>query len=483
MIKGIKTLEDIDGVLHTVRNEISRIDQEIDTLFEHSQENKQKQSETTEALAKIYFTEIEKKDESQGSTSSISVDVHALLKKRSSVYKKLLVDIKKNNTNLTSFESQRMEKHLLLDAAAKDVIAREHEVQTVLENDKDYQKQLAQTRAVQKISEEAENKAVEAEQTRIEKGYPYEGNVLFHYLWREKYGTSEYEGKRLIKVLDGWVASLSDYEKHRVNYWTLLEIPKRLRLHANEEKEIYNKELSTLSKVEHTHAEKMELGILQAKEKSRQVEVDKLDDKIVTLEKALEKVLDERQKHLEDNDTYAKEIIAKINTLLQTMSLPELQGLVKQTINKEDDRLVEKLNQLKDIEIKMQNDIDKHRTRYDEKMKQLHKVERLRVKFKSSRYDDIRSGFNNGSVIQDMIGGLLGGLAQSDILWDTLRRSQRHVDTGSWPDFGSGGFTSGSSSPWHFPKSRNGGSMFNLPDMGGFSSRNTLDNFSTGGGF
>jgi len=74
-------------------------------------------------------------------------------------------------------------------------------------------------------------------------------------------------------------------------------------------------------------------------------------------------------------------------------------------------------------------------------------------------------------------------LAQSDILWDTLRRSQRHINTGLWPDFGSGGFTSGASLPWHFPKSRDGGSNFNLLDMGGFSSRNTLDGFSTGGGF
>jgi len=220
MIKGIKTLEDIDGILHTVRNEISRIDQEIDTLFEHSQKNKQHQSETIEALAKIYFTEIKKKDmpKSESTTSSISMDVHTLLQKRAVVYNQLLEDIKESNTKLTSLESERMQAHTLLDEAAKEVIAREHEVQTVLENDKDYQEQLAQTRAVQKISEEAENKAVEAEQTRIEKGYPYEGNVLFYYLWREKYGTSEYEGKRLIKVLDGWVASLSDYEKHRVNY-------------------------------------------------------------------------------------------------------------------------------------------------------------------------------------------------------------------------------------------------------------------------
>jgi chromosome segregation ATPase len=481
MIKGIKTLEDIDGVLHTVRNEIARIDQEIDTLFERSQENKQQQSGTTEALAKIYFNEIEKKDVSK-SASTIGMDVHELLEKRAVVYSKLLEDIKNNNTQLTLLESKRMQEHQLLNTAAKDVIEKEHEVQSVLEKDKEYQAQLSKTRASKKIANEAENKAVEAEQTRIEKGYPYEENVLFSYLWREKYGTPEYEGKRLIKFLDGWVASLSEYEKYRVNYWTLLEIPKRLRLHAEDEKKVYNNDLTTLSKIEHTHAEKMELGTLQEKEKMRQETVDQIDDEIAALEKTLESITDERQKHLEDRDAYAIEIIGKINRLLQQMSLPELHGLVKQTINKKDDRLVEKLNALKNAAMKMQEDIDENRKRYNEKLKQLHEVERLRVKFKSSRYDDIRSGFGNENVIQDMLGGLLGGLAQSDILWDTLRRSQRHVDTGSWPDFGSGGFSSGNS-PWHFPKSRDGGSMFNLPDLGGFTSRNASDSFSTGGGF
>jgi len=483
MVKGINTLEDIDGVLHTVRNEISRIDKEIDRLFEHSQENKQRQSQTTEALAKIYFTEIENKDVSKRSERNMSKDVHDLLEKRAKVYKLLLEDIDANNVTLTSLESQRMQKHKLLDEAARNVIEREHEIQAILEKDKDYQTQLEITRNSKKIANESEEKAVEAEQTRIEKGHPYEEDIFFSYLWDTKYGTSEYKGKTFTKMLDSWVASLSEYEKYRVNYWTLLEIPKRLRIHADEEKEAYNDALKQLSQIEHKQAEKMELGILQEKEQNKQEDVDKIDDEIVALEKILESLIDERQKHLEDRDSIAQEIIAKINDLLLQMSLPQLDTLVKQTVNTDDDRLVEELNILKDLAITMQSDIDKHRKLYDAKIQQLHEVESLRVKFKSSRYDDIRSGFDNGRVIEDMLGGLLGSLAQSNILWDTLRRSQRHVDTGSWPDFGSGGFSSGSNAPWHFPKSRDGGSIFNLPDMGGFSSRNTLDDFSTGGGF
>ncbi len=483
MIKGIKTLEDIDSVLHTVRNEISRIDKEIDTIFELSQENKRRQSQTTETLAKIYFTEIENRDVSKKYESNISKGVDGLLEKRAKAYQQLLENIDAHNTKLASLESQRVQKHKLLAEAAKDVIKRENEIQVILEKDKEYQIQLEITRKSKKIADEAENKAIEAEQTRIEKGLPYEEDIFFSYLWDVKYGTSEYRGKTLTKMLDSWVASLSDYEKYRVNYWTLLEIPKRLHIHADEEKEAYNNALKKLSLIEYKHAEKKQLGLFQEEEKSRQEAVDIIDDEIVDLEKKLESLMAERQKYLEDRDSVAQDIVSEINHLLLQMSLPQLDTLVKQTINKEDDRLVEELNKLKNLAVKMQRDISKQRLLYDKKIQQLHEVESLRVKFKSSRYDDIRSGFDNATVIEDMLGGLLGGLAQSNVLWDTLRRSQRHVDTGSWPDFGSGGFNSGSDSPWHFPKNRDGGSIFNLPDMGGFSSRNTLDSFSTGGGF
>jgi hypothetical protein len=483
MIKGIKTLEDIDEILHTVRNEITRIDQKIERLFEHSQENKQEQSKVTESLAKIYFNEIENKDFSQDNNSTIADDVESLLIKRADNYNNLLEDIENYNEQLASLELKRIEEHQLLDSAAKDVIEKEHEIQSMLEKDKEYQVELEKTRESKKISIEAENKADEAEQTRIIKGEPYEKDLLFSYLWRVKYGTSEYKERGLIKTLDSWVASLCDYEKHRVNYWTLLEIPKRLRLHAEVEKKAYHDNLERLSKIEHEYAQKVELSKYQEAEKKRQEIVDKIDDEILELEKKLNLAIEERQKFLEDKDKYAKEIIGKIDYLLRQMSLPDLNRLVKQTINKKDDKLAQNLNLLKSRAIKMQEDIDKHRKLYDEKLSQLHEIERLRVRFKNSRYDDIRSGFRDKNVIQDMLGGLLGGIIQSDILWDTLRRSQVHIDTGSWPDFGSGGFTSGTSSPWHFPKSRDGGSIFNLPDMGGFSSRNRIDDFSTGGGF
>jgi len=481
MIQGITTLDEIEEIVYTLRNEIERLDGHIDELFDGSQKNKEQQASIIHELSTIRFSEMQDGKINQR-IGHIEEEVNALLKKRSKMYLALQEKIAQSKVDLKIFAEKRVTSHQVLNDIAQNVINKENKVQQYLENNEAYQVQLKKTRTTREISKQANDKSIESESIRVEKGTPYEESELFMYLWREGYGTSEYKNSNLIKMLDSWVASLVDYEKHRVNYWTLLEIPKRFKMHAEKESEKYMHEVETLASIEHAQAKTLGLDILQEEEKDKQEDVDKIDDHLVLLEKVFESLMQERQLFAKDMDEYAIEIIEILNKTLDAMSMPQLDMLIKQTPTTKDDRLLDSLNRLKEKYLNMQNLISQNRMKYDTKINKLKDVEQLREKFKRNRYDDIRSEFNNENVIQDMLGGLLGGLVQSDILWDTLRRSQRHVDTGSWPDFGSGGMVI-ENSPWYFPQSRDGGSVFNLPDMGGFTSRNTLDGFSTGGGF
>jgi len=481
MIKGITTLDEIEEIIYTLRNEIERLDGDIDELFAASQKNKEMQANSIHELSMIRFSEIKEGKITQR-VEHIEEEVNVLLKKRAVSYNELHKKIAESKNDLNTFSEKRVKAHELLNDVAQNVINKEKKVQKFLENDEAYQVQLEKTRNARDISKQANDKSIESENTRIEKGKPYEESELFMYLWRLSYGTVEYKNSGLIKMLDAWVASIVEYEKHRVNYWTLLEIPKRLKIHAEKESEKYRSEVDILSDIEHAQAKALGLDVLQKEEKYKQEEVDKIDDHLVLLEKVYESLIQERQLFVKDKDEYAVEIIYIFNKTLDEMSMPKLDVLIKQTPTTKDDSILDSLNRLKEKYLYMQNRISENRIKYDKKIEHLKDVEQLKEKFKRNRYDDIRSGFSNENVIQDMIGGLLGGLVQSDILWDTLRRSQRHMDTGSWPDFGSGGLVI-ESSPWHFPESRDGGSMFNLPDMGGFTSRNTIDGFTTGGGF
>jgi hypothetical protein len=79
----------------------------------------------------------------------------------------------------------------------------------------------------------AEAKAVQAEADREEKRRPYEADPLFMYLWRRRYGTREYRASNLVRYFDRKVAHLIGFETARINYAMLMELPDRLREHAD----------------------------------------------------------------------------------------------------------------------------------------------------------------------------------------------------------------------------------------------------------
>lgn len=79
----------------------------------------------------------------------------------------------------------------------------------------------------------ADEKAAQAEADREEKRRPYEADPLFMYLWKQRYGTREYRASNLVRFFDRKVAHLVDFETARINYAMLMELPDRLREHAD----------------------------------------------------------------------------------------------------------------------------------------------------------------------------------------------------------------------------------------------------------
>jgi len=128
----------------------------------------------------------------------------------------------------------------------------------------------------------------------------------------------------------------------------------------------------------------------------------------------------------------------------------------------------------------------------------LTELEVVRRNFKNSRFDDVRSGFNNQRLLNDVLSQFVSGLVDGSDLWSVLKRNQRYRQTRSSPDFGSGQFENalGSilgevvrqagrqtrrrrSSTWNIPRSRHRSSG----RRSGGGSRRSSGGFRTGGGF
>lgn len=82
---------------------------------------------------------------------------------------------------------------------------------------------------IQQELTEASERLRQATLQQARKAPAFESDPLFVYLWDRAWGTSEYRGRGLIRVLDGWVAHLSGYRQARSTFWMLNEIPRRLQ--------------------------------------------------------------------------------------------------------------------------------------------------------------------------------------------------------------------------------------------------------------
>lgn len=78
----------------------------------------------------------------------------------------------------------------------------------------------------------AERKAAQAERDLEAKRRPYEADPLFMYLWNRGFGTPRYQAIPLVRYFDRKVARHIGFDDARRNYAMLVELPVRLREHA-----------------------------------------------------------------------------------------------------------------------------------------------------------------------------------------------------------------------------------------------------------
>lgn len=94
--------------------------------------------------------------------------------------------------------------------------------------------EAAGRRASHDMLEAAERKAAQAETDLEQKRKPYEADPLFMYLWKRGFGTPRYRAIPLVRYLDRKVARLVGFDDARRNYAVLIELPVRLREHADQ---------------------------------------------------------------------------------------------------------------------------------------------------------------------------------------------------------------------------------------------------------
>ncbi len=484
MISGFKTLQHLDQGLDSVRKEVDQINKDLNAANEALQTNQREQTQSLKQLAKIRLDEISQ-DSFIGDLNASDQRALALIEKRQRSYIQLEKEITLGTETLKQREQDRITALETVNEKAQVIIDIERIIQAELEVDSAYQEQLQEARMLDNIAEKAEEKAKIAEQDQQKKGESYKSNALFMYLWKRKYGTPDYKGNPLVRWLDSWVEGLCNYNQYRVNYWTLLEIPKRLNTHAEQALSDSDNALELLAEIETTKTEQAGLPAFQKNHAEALQVVDNIDDDIEQQENRLNGLLKQRNQFEEDKDTYMEQSLQTLSATLSDKSIYELNDAAHKTVSAQDNLVVREVAEQREHYEDLKEELKDHRKIYEVKLDRLQQLESVRRQFKSRRFDDVRSGFSNQNLIASVLGQFLNGVVNSNELWRVFERYQRHQDVGAWPDFGSGGlgFPRRRRSPWQLPSGRGrSGGGFRLPSSGGWSSRGG-GGFRTGGGF
>ncbi|MGI9379216.1 MAG: hypothetical protein ACR2OW_06150, partial [Methyloligellaceae bacterium] len=278
---------------------------------------------------------------------------------------------------------------------------------------------------IQSVCQQAEEKTQKAIENRKFKGQAYEKDLLFMYLWDRKFGTKDYESKRLIRWLDSKVANHIDYNEARANYAVLIEIPVRLNAHLDKIKSRLGTEKEKLDKLVAEKIKKIagkdlhqELGAARAGQQNLNVKADQLAAELTELTGLL-------NHYALGQDKTFNEAVHLTTNFLQKDSLSELRRLARLSDSQVDDEIIASL-QFTEREIHgLEREAENQKEELEQLFQKKQELLELAANFRRDHYDDASSEFDMESNLEVFLEELLRGAITGADYWNQARRHHK----------------------------------------------------------
>jgi len=469
MRTGLEVFGDIDGAVTVLREELAQTQRRIEELEEQEETLRREERALLQTLAQIRTEAL-----LSGDIEATQREIVALLEERRKMRQKTQAERDALAEQLHEAEEKRRTIHEQLYAAGERLMQARQAWQEALENEPRYQHLLASVTQAKHKAQAAAKQAEEARRKQEKKAEPYRSDPLFSYLWDRGYGTPTYRESGWVRMLDGWTAKVAGYEANRRNYALLLQSTRLYETHAARQQEAYEAKRRELEEIRKAKADAWSIDRLIDEEASLRKELEAQDAHIEALEQKRMQTDRALQAYASAQDTYTQRIEALYAELLGGKDILTLAETAAQTATSEDDRLLHRLQRLRQERNAVEERRRTLRETLETKRLRLEELERTRSELKRRRYDDYRMGYDRNVDIGGVLGDILGGVVQSGVLLDTLAKAGRvRYDM---PDIGWGGDVFTPSQDHSFPDA---GDLFSFPGSGEFDE----GGFRTGGGF
>ena len=406
-IGGRDALAELDRGISSLRRTLSGALEDIDTAESRQAELRQEQSEAYRELAKIRLDVVAAGlsiDELQGAESQ----AHKLLESHDDYAARQQERVDQSAAEISALESERRDAATALDESVEAYEIRVAKIEEALEQDDTYLALAEDLEEASAIVARSEQKLELARDDRKKKGEPYDTDPLFSYLWKRGFRTTDYKGSGLIKMLDGWVARLVKFDRARLNYARLTELPERLAEHVEQVKSEQAEAQENLETAEQTALKEGGAVDLETAANERRSELEAIDTKIEQAEDVHMSAVAAHEEILRGGKGPAAEARAVLETALKQASFPDLRLLAAETIELHDDRIVDQLVKLRAEQMSLELDERDLHERPAQIKDDLRMLENLRSEFKHARYDSPYASFKV-SVMDRVLTGVSKG--------------------------------------------------------------------------
>jgi uncharacterized protein YrzB (UPF0473 family) len=475
MISGRETLGFIDNSLRQERSGIDTAEARIADLSRQLLALQELRLDDYRELAHLRVDLI------AGGSMSSNIDalerqVAAALEVRESAKAELDTQIAAVQDQRAALEAERESQRQALEKAAEALDIAEAATQARLDADAAYRAQEQRTREAEAIARHAADKAVQSEQEKDEKGQSYRGDPLFMYLWQRGYGTPQYRAWPLARWLDGKVAHLIGFDDARANYARLLEIPLRLREHAEQKKGDAETAFGVLRRLDEKAREKDGVVALEESRDEEQAALEAIDMRIQENTEGHQQLLERKEAFAAGTDEHYRKAVDYVASELRRDDVHDLRSDALATPFPDDDIIVNRMFEREQQVQQLEASLGELKNALRQQHLKLQELEALRSDFRRRRYDQPGYGFSDGTLIAAMLSSFLNGMLDRDGLWRVLEQQQRYRPQRTDPNFGSGGL--GRGTIWGGRRGGFGGDL-----GGGFGRGGGGGGFRTGGGF
>lgn len=445
MWTGRQTLSSIEGALAKLHGEENQLDGALRSAVADAERLRKERGDALRELARIKLDEMA----AGRLTSNLDAGERRAAELLHDYRLRITAAAERREALVKEVEGAEAERHAAaaaVERALEQVDTSRAEVEKTVQAGKEWGDAKAARDAVEAVAAQAEEKAAASEAELGAKKKPYDDDPLFAYLWRQRFGTSEYRGTGFTRLMDRIVARFIGYADARPNYAALIEIPLRLREHASAKRADVGAPLSAMSEIERramiaAGVEDKEKVLAEARHR-----LAVLDDTVAKKHALLKSVDAERDALVAGNSNPAyNDALAVIAGADSKDEIATLYMEARRTPTPADEAIVRRIEGIDRSIGSTDAEIAKVREAMVAMSRRRAEVEQVRDRFRKTGYDHPQTTFDNESDIGNAIKSVLEGVVRSGVLWDALRRGYGTRPTRGRPDFG------GTSFPFPFP--------------------------------